>query len=128
MLEQPAPDWMLDEAGEHLLRIEPAARPQHPEDLSQAVPPAGDVVDDPEIKDGIVVGVRTGDVARVADPQPHSRAPIGNTLACEGYHSRIQIEGIDALHGELLEDDLYTDTAAAPDLEDPAPGKPAPHS
>ena len=73
VLEQAAPDRVLDEARQNLLRVEPAPGPEHPVDLAQGLPPGGHMVDDGEVEDRVVRPVGRLDPRGVPGPESGPR-------------------------------------------------------
>lgn len=66
---------MSDDPPQDLFAIELAPGHEHAVDLGQRAAPVRDMMQDAEIEDGIVAGVRGADGRGVAHPQADARAP-----------------------------------------------------
>jgi hypothetical protein len=108
---------VLDEVRHHFLGVEAPAGIEHPADLAERRAPVRHVVDDPEVEDGVVRGVRRVDPLDVADPEPHPLAAAREAPARELDHLRVEVEGVDARRAEAVEDQLDAHAAPAAHLQ-----------
>jgi hypothetical protein len=97
---------------------------QHPGNLAHRTAPVGDVVDDPELDDGVHTCGGLVDIAGVSFGERHraARTIVQATLRL-AHHERIEIERGYPFGQEAVEQHLYTDTAPAPDFEDVLPAQ-----
>ena len=125
VFEKCAAKRLADEVAQDFFGIETAAWFKDTPDLREGGSPVRNMVDDAKIESSIIMAIRSGKMASIADPEVHG--VMFQLAASQGNHCRIQIQGINMSGTELLENNLRSHASAAADFKHLAAGQGSPH-
>src|SRR4029077_18707869 len=108
-----------EEVVRQLLEEKEAARTEHPAHLGERALPVGNVVEDGELEDRVVLRVGGVDVLGIADPEPDGCPGGAFEAGASPLHLfLVEIEGVDGSRPELAPDLAHSLALPAADLED----------